>query len=84
VQILTPPTYSVCNLGHGFLSENTDFAQACLDHGITFIGPTAAAIELMGSKRLSKIAMIQAGPPGSFVHGIIQARILEWVAIVSK
>jgi len=49
--------------GYGFLSENTGFAQACLDHGITFIGPTAAAIELMGSKRLSKIAMIQAGVP---------------------
>lgn len=49
--------------GYGFLSENTDFAQACLDHDITFIGPTAAAIELMGSKRLSKIAMIQAGVP---------------------
>ncbi|RKG35893.1 acetyl/propionyl/methylcrotonyl-CoA carboxylase subunit alpha [Acinetobacter rongchengensis] len=49
--------------GYGFLSENTDFAQACLDHAITFIGPTAPAIELMGSKRLSKIAMIQAGVP---------------------
>ncbi|MFI8035046.1 acetyl/propionyl/methylcrotonyl-CoA carboxylase subunit alpha [Acinetobacter sp. ABJ_C3_5] len=49
--------------GYGFLSENTDFAQACLEHGITFIGPTAAAIELMGSKRLSKIVMIQAGVP---------------------
>ena len=49
--------------GYGFLSENTDFAQACLEHGITFIGPTAAAIELMGSKRLSKIAMIAAGVP---------------------
>lgn len=49
--------------GYGFLSENTDFARACLEHGITFIGPTTAAIELMGSKRLSKIAMIQAGVP---------------------
>lgn len=49
--------------GYGFLSENTDFAQACIDNNITFIGPTAAAIELMGSKRLSKIAMIQAGVP---------------------
>lgn len=49
--------------GYGFLSENTNFAQACLDHQITFIGPTASAIELMGSKRLSKIAMIQAGVP---------------------
>ena len=49
--------------GYGFLSENTDFAQACIDNNITFIGPTASAIELMGSKRLSKIAMIQAGVP---------------------
>lgn len=49
--------------GYGFLSENTDFAQACIENGITFIGPTAHAIELMGSKRLSKIAMIQAGVP---------------------
>ncbi len=49
--------------GYGFLSENTDFAQACIENDITFIGPTAAAIELMGSKRLSKIAMLQAGVP---------------------
>lgn len=49
--------------GYGFLSENTDFAQACSDNGITFIGPNAAAIHLMGSKRLSKIAMIDAGVP---------------------
>lgn len=49
--------------GYGFLSENTDFAQACIDNQITFIGPTAFAIELMGSKRLSKIAMIEAGVP---------------------
>ncbi|MEQ1137164.1 acetyl/propionyl/methylcrotonyl-CoA carboxylase subunit alpha [Acinetobacter seifertii] len=49
--------------GYGFLSENTNFAQACIDNQITFIGPTASAIELMGSKRLSKIAMIEAGVP---------------------
>ncbi|CAH0990551.1 Acetyl-/propionyl-coenzyme A carboxylase alpha chain [Sinobacterium norvegicum] len=49
--------------GYGFLSENAAFSQACSDAGITFIGPDAAAIELMGSKRLSKIAMLQAGVP---------------------
>ncbi|NHC04846.1 acetyl/propionyl/methylcrotonyl-CoA carboxylase subunit alpha [Acinetobacter sp. 187] len=49
--------------GYGFLSENTDFAAACEANGITFIGPPSGAIELMGSKRLSKIAMIQAGVP---------------------
>ena len=49
--------------GYGFLSENCDFSQACADAGIVFIGPPAPAIELMGSKRLSKIAMIEAGVP---------------------
>lgn len=49
--------------GYGFLSENSEFAQACQNAGITFIGPTPDAIELMGSKRLSKIAMIEAGVP---------------------
>jgi geranyl-CoA carboxylase alpha subunit len=44
--------------GYGFLSENTDFAQACADAKIVFVGPPASAIELMGSKRLSKLAML--------------------------
>ena len=49
--------------GYGFLSENCDFANACEKAGIEFIGPPSAAIELMGSKRLSKIAMIEAKVP---------------------
>jgi len=49
--------------GYGFLSENADFARQCEAAGITFIGPGADAIELMGSKRLSKIAMLKAGVP---------------------
>ena len=49
--------------GYGFLSENPDFARACQDAGLTFIGPSAEAIELMGSKRLSKLAMLEAGVP---------------------
>ncbi|MDQ9009890.1 acetyl/propionyl/methylcrotonyl-CoA carboxylase subunit alpha [Acinetobacter gerneri] len=49
--------------GYGFLSENTEFAAACQKNGIRFIGPNAHAIELMGSKRLSKIAMLKAGVP---------------------
>jgi len=36
--------------GYGFLSENAKFAQACVDAGIKFIGPTAASMEMMGSK----------------------------------
>ncbi|MEH6517588.1 MAG: acetyl/propionyl/methylcrotonyl-CoA carboxylase subunit alpha [Halioglobus sp.] len=49
--------------GYGFLSENSAFAEACEEAGIIFIGPRSAAINLMGSKRLSKIAMLEAGVP---------------------
>ncbi|SDH45854.1 geranyl-CoA carboxylase subunit apha [Pseudomonas panipatensis] len=49
--------------GYGFLSENADFARACEAAGIVFIGPDVEAIHLMGSKRLSKIAMLDAGVP---------------------
>ena len=49
--------------GYGFLSENPDFARACQQATLTFIGPSAEAIELMGSKRLSKLAMLDAGVP---------------------
>ena len=49
--------------GYGFLSENADFARACEAASIVFIGPTVEAIHLMGSKRLSKIAMLEAGVP---------------------
>jgi geranyl-CoA carboxylase alpha subunit len=49
--------------GYGFLSENEDFAVACADNNITFIGPPASAIRDMGSKRHAKIMMIKAGVP---------------------
>ncbi|CRM45969.1 acetyl-CoA carboxylase biotin carboxylase subunit [Pseudomonas sp. 24 R 17] len=49
--------------GYGFLSENPHFARACQDANLTFIGPSAEAIELMGSKRQSKLAMLEAGVP---------------------
>lgn len=49
--------------GYGFLSENAEFAQRCTDNQITFIGPSASAISLMGSKQASKVAMMAAGVP---------------------
>src|SRR5467141_681131 len=53
--------------GYGFLSENARFAQACADAGVKFIGPTAAAMEAMGSKTRARLAMEKAGVP--FVPG---------------
>jgi 3-methylcrotonyl-CoA carboxylase alpha subunit len=49
--------------GYGFLSENEEFAQACADAGLVFIGPPAAAIRAMGSKSAAKTLMAQAGVP---------------------
>ncbi len=49
--------------GYGFLAENEDFAQACVDAGLVFIGPPASAINAMGLKAESKRLMEAAGVP---------------------
>ena len=49
--------------GYGFLSENADFAAAVEKAGLTFIGPTAESIDLMGNKAAAKRRMIEAGVP---------------------
>src|ERR1700720_1957873 len=57
--------------GYGFLSENAKFAQACADAGIEFIGPSAASMEMMGSKTRARREMEKAGVP--FVPGTSHA-----------
>jgi 3-methylcrotonyl-CoA carboxylase alpha subunit len=49
--------------GYGFLSENADFAQACADAGLIFVGPSADTIRLMGSKSAAKTRMESRGVP---------------------
>ena len=49
--------------GYGFLSENEEFAQACADAGLVFIGPPPSAIRAMGLKAASKQLMEKAGVP---------------------
>ncbi len=49
--------------GYGFLAENADFAQACHDAGVVFIGPPPAAIRAMGLKDRAKTLMEKAGVP---------------------
>ncbi|HZP23422.1 MAG TPA: acetyl-CoA carboxylase biotin carboxylase subunit [Terriglobales bacterium] len=53
--------------GYGFLSENANFARACRDAGIKFIGPSPESMEMMGSKTRARQNMKRAGVP--FVPG---------------
>lgn len=49
--------------GYGFLSENAEFVQIVEDHGLKFIGPSAAHIRMMGDKITAKKTMIDLGVP---------------------
>jgi len=49
--------------GYGFFSENADFARAIIERGVTFIGPSPAAIEAMGDKVSSRKAAMSGGAP---------------------
>ncbi len=49
--------------GYGFLSENAEFAEACDDAGVVFVGPPAGAIRRMGSKTAAREVAIESGVP---------------------
>ena len=49
--------------GYGYLAEKEEFALACEDHGITFIGPTPSNLKLAGDKITAKMMMEEAGIP---------------------
>ena len=49
--------------GYGFLSENADFAEACAQAGIAFIGPSGDVIRAMGNKAAARKLMVEAGVP---------------------
>src|SRR5881227_3963352 len=66
--------------GYGFLAENADFARACEEAGIVFIGPPASAIDAMGSKTRARELMQKAGVP--IVPGTTE--VIEDVAAAKK
>ncbi|MYU22216.1 biotin carboxylase N-terminal domain-containing protein [Streptomyces sp. SID8352] len=66
--------------GYGFLAENADFARACEEAGLAFIGPPAAAIALMGDKIRAKETVRAAGVPvvpGSSGSGLSDAELAD-------
>ncbi|GAA2409896.1 biotin carboxylase N-terminal domain-containing protein [Streptomyces viridochromogenes] len=66
--------------GYGFLAENAGFARACADAGLTFIGPPADAISLMGDKIRAKETVKAAGVPvvpGSSGSGLTDAELAD-------
>lgn len=66
--------------GYGFLAENADFARACADAGLVFIGPGADAISLMGDKIRAKETVKAAGVPvvpGSSGSGLTDAELAD-------
>jgi len=68
--------------GYGFLSENARFAKACEEAGIKFIGPSAASMELMGSKTRARQQMNGAGIPlvPGTSQGVQSAKEAEQIA----
>ncbi|MFG3286546.1 biotin carboxylase N-terminal domain-containing protein [Streptomyces sp. NPDC048111] len=66
--------------GYGFLAENAEFARACTEAGLVFIGPPADAISLMGDKIRAKETVQKAGVPvvpGSSGSGLTDAQLAD-------
>jgi pyruvate carboxylase subunit A len=70
IELATQKGADAIHPGYGFLAENPEFAEACAEKGITFIGPPARAIRTMGNKVLARQMMKKIGIP--VVPGVME------------
>ncbi len=64
--------------GYGFLSERADFAQACADAGLRFIGPSPEVVRKMGDKVEARALAIKAGKKKIFTQEIPFYMVVGW------
>jgi pyruvate carboxylase len=70
--------------GYGFLSENPDFADACRDAGITFIGPSSDTMRLLGNKVAARNLAVEAGVPVMPATGALPEDPAEAAVLAEK
>ena len=63
--------------GYGFLAENAGFAQAVIDAGLTWVGPTPEQITLLGDKVAAKRAALEAGVPTTSMIEVRDGRVVD-------
>ncbi|MGH7273944.1 MAG: acetyl-CoA carboxylase biotin carboxylase subunit [Nitrospiria bacterium] len=71
IELATQKGADAIHPGYGFLAENPEFAEACAENGITFIGPPAHAIRSMGNKVLARQTVRKLGVP--VVPGVMES-----------
>lgn len=82
IDLATQKGVDAIHPGYGFLAENHEFAEACQENGITFIGPSPEAMKNMGDKILARQMMKKAGVPvvPGIEHAIDSATEAEKIA----
>ena len=82
IEIATRCGADAIHPGYGFLAENADFAEACEEVGLTFIGPSPAAIRLLGDKNAARALAASVGVP--VVPGTEPLESLEGAPVLAR